>query len=442
MKRYVFLIDQARKMLNTAILLLVGPSLGTIGPTAVGQQKMSDTVTISLPKAEAIFLQRNLLLLVAKYNIDATRATVQQARLWNNPNLAIEQNIYNYGTKRYVDFTRDGNTEFALQQLFVLAGKRGHQVHLAEINTDIAEHTFYDVMRSLRLELRTDLYDLFFLQQSLSFYDESVSTVHKTVESVQNILDKRSVLLSEVLRVKSLLFTLESERLALLNRISQIQWDLHLLFQDSTTIYYIPELDRKALDGLSVDTVSLAQAIDTAKANRPDLKIALANVESAEANLSLQKALAVPDVTIGGRWSRAGSYIPDYYALSVAVDLPIFNRNGGNILQAEFTLLANNTTLSNTIVAIEKDVATAYEKASSTDRLYKSLDRKFTAQYQQLVQGMIRTYENRNISVIQFTDFYESYRTSVVQLNQLQNDRLDAFETLNYVTGANLVSPK
>jgi cobalt-zinc-cadmium efflux system outer membrane protein len=181
--------------------------------------------------------------------------------------------------------------------------------------------------------------------------------------------------------------------------------------------------------------------LELAQQTRPDLKTATANVRLAEITLALNKALSVPDVTVGGRWSRAGSYIPDYFAISISVDLPIFNRNQGNILQSELGVEQSKAMLANTTSALEKDVAVAHGKAVSTDRMYKGLDRKFTGQYQQLVAGMIKTFENRNISVIQFTDFFESYRTSIVQMNQLQSDRIDAFEAINYVVGSNVLGP-
>ena len=51
---------------------------------------------------------------------------------------------------------------------------------------------------------------------------------------------------------------------------------------------------------------------------------------------------------------------------------------------------------------------------------------------------MVQNYLKRNMTLIEFTDFYESYRTAMLQINQLQDDRADAFETLNYATGTDL----
>src|SRR6218665_2860042 len=58
------------------------------------QQTGADTLHLSIPKAEEIFLKKNLSLLSAQYNIDINKALVQQAKLWDNPALNTDQNIY------------------------------------------------------------------------------------------------------------------------------------------------------------------------------------------------------------------------------------------------------------------------------------------------------------------------------------------------------------
>ncbi len=403
----------------------------------------TDTVDITLQQAEGRFLRNNLQLLAARFNIDAAKAAVYQAELWSNPNIAIEQNVYNKFTKKYFDITKTGNTEVQLQQLILLAGKRDRQIRLAEINSKIAENSFYDLLRALKFELRTDFFDLYFLRQSLAFYNETIPNVRKTVAATENIYQKRSILLSEVLRLKSLLFSLENERLGLLNRISEIQHGLGVLLRDSSgsISYFVPQIDRTALDSLQIDTLSLQYVVSTALEKRPDYKNAETQVEYEEANLSLQKAMRIPDLTVGGTYSRAGSYIPNYYALTLSIDLPIFNRNQGNVEISENTLEGNKLLREYSRKTLEKEVATAYWKAIDTDSLFRAFDKKFTGEYKTLVAGMDADYEKRNITIIEFTDFYESYRTSMLQMNQLQNDRLDAFEGLNYAAGTSLINP-
>ena len=58
------------------------------------------------------------------------------------------------------------------------------------------------------------------------------------------------------------------------------------------------------------------------------------------------------------------------------------------------------------------------EQYSSCGRndFYKKLDKNFSFQYNDLIEGMNSNYEKRNITIIEYTDFYESYRTSLLQL--------------------------
>jgi cobalt-zinc-cadmium efflux system outer membrane protein len=405
--------------------------------------KIADTATITLDRAEEQFLKNNLQLLAARFGVSAAEAAVCQAGLWSNPNISIEQNAYNRFTNRYFDVTKTGNTDIQLQQLILLAGKRDKEIRLAEINTQIAEETFYSTLRALKFELHTDFFDLYFLQKSLAFYNQTIPAVRKTVTATEAIYQQRAILLSEVLRLKSLLFSLENERLGLLNKISQTENDISVLLRDSSRIalYYVPQLDGGNLDSDQIDRLSLPDILAGAAENRPDFKIADAQARYEEENLSLQKALRIPDIIVGGTYSRAGSYIPDYYALTVSVDLPIFNRNQGNIEVSEQNLEADKVLREHTRIKIDKEIADAYRKAAATDSLYKSFDKKFTDEYKSLVEGMNASYEKRNVTIIEFTDFYESYRTSMLQMNQLQNDRVDAFEALNYAAGTTVIKP-
>jgi len=404
-------------------------------------QMQKDTLKITQQQADKLFLNNNLQLLASKFNIGAAEAAIFQAKLWDNPNISIEQNIYNQYTKKYFDVTSTGNTGIQIQQLFRLAGKRNKQIQIASISKEIAEFTFYDLLRALKYELHSDFNDLFYLQQSLKFYNESIPSVKKTISSVEGVYESHSMLLSEILRLKSLLFSLENDRLTLINQISELENDLCVLINDRLSInkYYSPQLNQERIENNSPENLNPDSLVRIAFESRPDLKISNANVKSDEINLKLQKALAVPDLTVAGLWSRQGSYINNYYALQFSIDLPIFNRNQGNILLSQNNLDADAKLLEQTKLNVEREVKNAYSKAVETERFYKSFDKKFTLEYRKMIAGVLANYEKRYITIIEFTDFYESFRNSIVQMNQLQNNRTDAFENLNYKVGIDVI---
>src|SRR3978361_949545 len=120
-------------------------------------QLNADTLTIGIKQAERTFLQKNLQLLASQYNIDAYQALIQQAVLWDNPNINTDQNLYD-GQGGFFKHSDGLGTFYAqVTQLIKTAGKRSKLAQLATDNTNLAKAQFEDVLRSLHYTLVSDL---------------------------------------------------------------------------------------------------------------------------------------------------------------------------------------------------------------------------------------------------------------------------------------------
>src|SRR5579871_241343 len=137
-------------------------------------QLVADTVRLSLPDAEKMFLDSNLLLLAQKYNVDAQKALVMQARLWPNPNFGISHGLYSGTLKQFFPVGANDETAASLSQLILLAGKRNKQVKIAQANAQLSEYQFFDLLRTLKYTLRTDFFNIYFLQKSAKIYDAEI----------------------------------------------------------------------------------------------------------------------------------------------------------------------------------------------------------------------------------------------------------------------------
>lgn len=402
-----------------------------------------DTLRLTLSQAEQRFRENNALLLAGKFSIEASKAVITQAKLWSNPNLALEQNIYNPQTGRVFDVTNQGNTEVALTQLILLAGKRSKQISLAESNVRLSEENYYNTIRVLKHSLRSDFYALYYQQKALAFYEATLPNLRTTVSSAEAMFQKRTLLLSEVLRLKALLFQLENERTGIVTTIADTQAEINLLLRDITGRQYVvvPLFDREPFALALSDSLSINSLYKQAVINRPDVRLAEAQISVDEKNYDLQQALAVPDITVGFRYSRAGSYIQDYTALSAAIDLPFFNRNQGNIEVARLTIEQDKFLLEQTRSTARREITLALQRAKELDRNIQKIDNTFTNEFTTLLDGMNTNLRNKNISIIEFTDFYESYRTSMLQMNQFRSDRAVAIESINYTVGQDIVLP-
>ena len=395
----------------------------------------TDTVSYSLSDAENLFIKSNFDLLAAKYQIDEAEASLIQAKLWDNPNINLELGAYNEDTKKWFEMSQNGESAVILQQLIYLAGKRNKRINLEKINSQIAKYQFYDLMRTLRYELRTSFFELYFLQKSLSVYDHELAALKTLVDAYAAEYQKGNLPFKELARLQALQFNLENGKIEVLKNVIEKQANLILLTGDSFSRPIKPIVSVSSFDVINPSAVNLAQMVDSGLVNRYDLKITEAQIESEQTNLSLQKAMRIPDMTIGARYDKAGSYVHNYNSLSLGFDLPLWNRNKGNIKIAENKIEENKVNKSQKELEIKSEITKAYIQFIETDKLYKSSIQKFDNRYENLFDGITDAYKNRTISLLEFIDYYETYKDSKNEYFQLQINRLDAIESLNLATG-------
>ncbi|HEV8082171.1 MAG TPA: TolC family protein [Chitinophagaceae bacterium] len=395
----------------------------------------TDTISITIADAENLFLQRNFLLLAAKYQVSEADATIIQAKLYPNPNLSIDQGVYNQDTKKKFDLGKTGETAASLQQVILLAGKRNMQVNIAKINSQISTYQFYDLIRTLRYELRSSFYGLYFLQRPLTVYDKEIGSLKTLIDVYTTQYNKGNIAFKELARLQALQFSLQNERLDLLKQVEENQADLILLTGDTLSRPIKTVADSEFINRINVSNLNYSQLLDSALINRYDLKRANAQVQLNQTNLALQKALRVPDLTLGANYDKAGSYVRNYNSLSLAINLPFWNRNQGNIKAAQFQIEESKQMQSQAELQVRNDIRRAYAQLLETDKLYKTTSLQFTADYEKLLDGIIKGYQNHTISLLEFIDYYETYKNSKLEFNRLQNNRVDALENLNLATG-------
>jgi cobalt-zinc-cadmium efflux system outer membrane protein len=399
----------------------------------------ADTLLLSLQDAETAFLKNNFDLLAAKYQIAEADAVVIQAKLWDNPNLNIEQGAYNSNTNKWFDISQSGETAIILQQLIYLAGKRDKRINIEKINSQIAGYQFYDLMRALRYELRTSFFEFYFLRKSLSVYDREIAALKLLVDAYSIEYKKGNIPFKELARLQALQFNLENEKIDVLKNLTERQSNIILLTGDTLSRPIKPIFNISAFDSINAASYNLGQLYDYGLSNRYDLKISEAQILSGQVNLSLQKAMRIPDLTLGTRYDKAGSYVRNYNSLSIGFDLPLWNRNQGNIKIAENKIEETRTLKNQKELEVKNDINKAFVQLLETDRLYKLSLQKFDSSYDSLFDGITSAYRNHTINLLEFIDYYETYKNSKNEYYQLQNNRLDAMEDLNMATGTIII---
>jgi cobalt-zinc-cadmium efflux system outer membrane protein len=396
-----------------------------------------DTLHMTLQDAESQFIQKNFLLLASKYQVSTADAAIIQAKLYPNPNFSIEQGVYNQDTKKWFDLSSTGETALSLQQLIILAGKRNKQINIAKINSQISLYQFYDLIRTLRYELRSSFYGIYFLHDAIEVYDREIESLKTLVDVYTSQYNKGNIAFKELARLQALEFSLENERLDLVKQSTEKQLNLGLLTGD-TLIRPVNPIMATNFSEIDVSKLNYAELVDSALVNRYDLRTAHSQVELSRSNFVLQKALKTPDLLLGANYDKAGNYVRNYNALSIAIDLPFWNRNQGNIKAAQYQIEASKQLQLQAELQVRNEISNAYKQLLETDKLYKTASLQFTSDYEKLLDGITKGYQNHTISLLEFIDYYETYKNSKLQLNHLQNNRLDAMENLNLATGTTI----
>ncbi len=415
------------------LLVLIG-SVVLLNQVVYAQK--ADTLKLSLSDAEQQFSQKNFLLLAQKYGIEASKAAIIQAGLLPNPTINLEQTVISKSTiANDAPIGPFGQRAIQIQQLIQVAGKRNKQIALAKAGVEISQYQFSEIIRELLFQLRSSFYQIHYLQKTLLMYNQEIQKISVLVNAYQEQVQKGNIPQKELIRLQSFLITLEGEASDIVNQITNDQTTIKVLLADRSITIIDPLVDDTQVENINLTDLNLADLISNATQNRPDLKVQEANTQYSIANLNLQRALAKPDITVGYSYDRSGSYVNNYHALTLSMALPFFNKNQGNIKIAESQIEANKQYFFQTQNQLENEVLQAYTKAQENDRLFRKIDKKFQKNFEKLILGVLENYQKRNLTLIEFTDFLESYKNTVNQLNTLQNNRIQAFENLNFVVG-------
>ena len=397
--------------------------------------KSSDSLRLTTEKADSIFLVNNLHLLSAKYNISAAKALKIQAKVYPNPNIYVEQSLVNKQTRSDYDTdpSRTGSTETILQvnQLILLAGKRNKQIKLADINVKLTETDFENLLRTLRYQLHNDLSLLYYNQQALKLLHEEQKSIDTLSESITEQVNKGFISLSESIRIKSLLLEIDDE----INGYTNSNYDLAA---EINTILNFP-INTNILAAVepiyNVSFLPLNNYLDSANAYNPDIKKSNYLIDAYKAQYSLNKAMAVPDANLQFVYDKSGNYIRNYYGLGVGINLPTFNRNQGNIKASKYQISQSETDLKLQQQSVSSLLFSNYQSSINNQGILKKYSVDYEKQLLTMMDRVLENYQKRIISLVDFTNYYESYKQGYLSLLQIKAMLNSNIEQINFLIG-------
>ncbi len=400
--------------------------------TAFSQQNLS------LQQCEDRFVKNNLLLLAEQYNLDIAKASVIQAKIWDLPVASGEFNAINPQNKRVLDIGAKGQKAIAVQQLLYLGKKKQNEVEFAKSTIGIAELQFEQLLKNLRFELHQSFYSIYFNQQKITNLNKQIANIDTLAKSYAIQAQRGNWPLRDVVRLQSLSFSLKNDFMIAQKEINDEQESLKILTSSQENI--IPVVEEQALNSyFTKNNLPVTEALlNMALEKNPDYLSFQKIIESNELMIKWQKSLAKPDLTVGASYDQRGGAFGNQVNFTFGIPLNLWNRNKGNIKIAEAELDKSKRLQDQKIVELRSQIANATQTWQQQRLQYAQITASGAENFEAVYKGILQNFQKQNISLLEFTDFMESYNQSTLLLIEMRKQVILSGETINHIVNVNL----
>ena len=299
---------------------------GTVNAAVLPASKQVPTAqtkrSITIADAVSIFLQQNLQLVAARYDIDTAEAEKLSARLRPNPEITIGSSGLPVNFRG--PFIGQQTFAYNISQDLELGGKRKKRIDVANANAEVARAQFQTVVWQLTNDVKKKFYTVLFAESLLDLARENEKTFADIVERTTQVFKSGEISGLDLQR-------LEVEKFKFDTDLANSERDYELALRDLRLAlggdYRTMDIEPAgSMDYYQSYDFSFADMRDKALAARPDLKAAQLAEQAADANIRLQIAQKIPDLTVTAGINQAPLGTSNYN-YGIGITLPTSDRN-------------------------------------------------------------------------------------------------------------------
>jgi cobalt-zinc-cadmium efflux system outer membrane protein len=303
----------------------IAAQAGVSRQTPAPPQKRSITIS----DAVSIFLQQNLQLVAARYDINTVDAEKLTARLRPSPQISVGFSDIPLDFRE--NFVKPQTFSYGISQTLELGGKRGKRINEANANSELARAEFQIVVWQLTNDLKKKFYAVLLADALLKLAHENQQTFAEVIKHTTEVFQLGEISGLDLQR-------LEIEKFKFDTDVANSERDYELALRDLRVTlggdYRTMDIQvAGAIDYYQPYDFSLADLREKALAARPDLKAAHLSERAADASISLQNAQRIPDLTVGAGIEQVPAS-GNTYNFGVGIPLPVSNRNQGERAKA------------------------------------------------------------------------------------------------------------
>ena len=401
------------------------------------QEIKSEQRTLELTYTEAvgILLQESLPLLSAHYEVEASEGELLQSRSWNNPHFNWNQDLYSAERNEY--FNQKNQRLIQMDFMFSVSGKHTRGVKLAKIGLEQNQLMYENTKRSLVYEVGLKFHQLMMLQKRNELYKVVFSQFKTLIDAYEIQYKVGEIPGSELIRLKSELLTLQNSIVNNQNETEKEMSELRALLNMRPDVILVAKESTLAIpDPVQLD---LEELYVHAEENRPDYLARLKEISYQEMNLKLQTSKSIPDLMVGYQPHDKGSnYVRPYTGLVVEMDIPIFNRNQGNIASSKAEVSKSKADAEHALNSLQNEISSSLNKFFHSKSALDNYDIGFLKELESLNNSALQNYNNKNINILQYLDMQRTYINTMAEYLGLKSEIVQRVIDIEFTTGYQL----
>jgi outer membrane protein, heavy metal efflux system len=408
------------------------PSLPVV-PQPPAEGTRPSTTRISLDDAIRLALQHNHALLAARSTIVQNQAQEITANLRPNPVISWDSQffpLFNPGQFSANYFENQSQFDFGIGYLFERGKKRQHRLQAAQAQTAVTRSQVTDNERTLTFNVSQQFIAVLLAQSTLEFAQQNLDSFRQSVEVSELRYKDGDISESDLLKIKLQLLQFQTDlsaaKLAKVEALVALRQFLG--FESVPDNYDVQgELDYQPVHAGVDDLKALALR------TRPDLQAAQQGITLARSQEELAQAISKRDLNVTFDYTHTAGI--NSAALFFNIDLPIFDRNQGEIARTRAAITQSQEQANEASEQVLSDVYNAYETLHSNDEIISLYRGGYLDQSKESRDITEYAYKRGAASLLDFLDAERSYRATQVAYRQALASYMTAVEQLRQATG-------
>jgi len=388
-------------------------------------------VTLTEQQTIALFFQRNLALIAAKFNVDQARAEELIAAAIPNPVFSLTLTELSNQMSKAADSRFLPAVNPQIQQLIETAGKRGLRMESAGLGLEASEFDLQDVTRLLSNAVRHSFYGLLLAQKNLTVAQDNFERYRQIMAANDVRLRVGDISETDFTRIEVESLKAQGDLDRALAGLKQARADLLLLLGWPENSLEIAAADAWPEANLADEVSKEEDLTKQALERRPDLRAAKLRIQQAEKNLELARRLAIPDVTVMAGYSRdPGNYFTNTGTVGFSVPLPLFYRQEGEIAKAGVAMNAAELNLRLAEQSVRADVVKALSAWKSADAIARRFEKSVVARIEKLRAAQEFAYQKGAVGLLDLIDAERNYKAMMLDYYTALANRSNAWADL------------